>query len=147
MTEASAVPSVETALLCDDVRREISGKDIIIGVYGDEAIVPNFPVFMMFSLYLRVRFLEQGMFPTEFRVLGPSGQPLTANVKAPMMTTAANRIAMVHIAGLPIQVQSAGEVQFQWHPPGGEWETIQTLKVKQGEIKSGAVNVLHMSNA
>ena len=30
-------------LVCDDVRREISGKEILIGVYGDGLVVPSFP--------------------------------------------------------------------------------------------------------
>lgn len=34
---------VKSVLVCDDIRKEVNGKDILIGVYADSIIFPNFP--------------------------------------------------------------------------------------------------------
>jgi hypothetical protein len=143
MTEERTALTIETVLLCDDVRKEITGKDIVIGVYGEDATVAAFPVTLAFSLYMRVRFPGEGPFLTEFRVIGPSGQPLTPTVKVPMRAREGGGMATVQIGQIPIQVQSAGQVQFQWRPPEGEWDTIQKLNIKQGELNFGeAINIV-----
>lgn len=32
-----------SAIFCDDIRHERSGKDVYVGVYGDEVILPSLP--------------------------------------------------------------------------------------------------------
>lgn len=48
------------AIFCDDVRREVSGKDIIIGVYGVDLIPVTLPIDLSISLWLRVVGLPVG---------------------------------------------------------------------------------------
>lgn len=50
-----------SALFCDDIREEISGKTTIVGVYGTDIIFPDFPVLQpKLSVFLR------GTIPTSY---------------------------------------------------------------------------------
>ena len=83
MPELPDVLTIDFALLCDDVRREVTGKDIIIGVYGEEITTPNLPVVLVFNLFMRVRFPKPDTsYLAEFRVIGPSDRLLTQAAKS-----------------------------------------------------------------
>ena len=45
--------TVESVLLCDDIRREDNGKAILIGVYSGDIVVPQFPAVLRLSLWLQ----------------------------------------------------------------------------------------------
>jgi hypothetical protein len=133
------VPVLETVLLCDDVRREVTGKDIIIGVFGEELTTAQMPLMLMINLYMRVRFPKPNTnYQIEFRVIGPSEVPLTPAVKS-MLRSADEKspqISTVSLGGIPLQVQSPGLIQFQWKTKGSEdWSTIARLEVKQGAVR------------
>jgi hypothetical protein len=51
--KASHKMNVTAALVCDDVRKEINGKDILIGVYSGGILVPQFPGEVTMALYLQ----------------------------------------------------------------------------------------------
>jgi hypothetical protein len=131
----SDTPHLHYAILCDDVRREITGKEIIIGIYGDELTTPQFPVALFFTLYLKISFPKTGEFPMAFRVMGPSEQPLTAVVMTSIMAQREGRSTTVHIGGIALQVQIPGRIQFQWRLQEREWETIAKLDVVKGEAR------------
>lgn len=126
------LPEVEVVLVCDDVRREITGKDIIIGVYGRDITIPSLPAQFLLALYVRVRFFERNKtYRFEFRVLGNTGQHLTPAV-ATTITSDENLSATVALTGIPIHIQSFGNVQFQWRLENSAWTTIVEIEVKQG---------------
>jgi hypothetical protein len=39
-------------IVCDDIRREDNGKEIIIGVYSGSIVVPQFPATLLLSLWV-----------------------------------------------------------------------------------------------
>jgi hypothetical protein len=128
---------IDVALLCDDVRREVTGKDIIIGVYGEELTTPHLPTTFIFTLYMRVRFpIPNSDYPVEFRVIGPSDVQLTtaakSNLRSPPPGGAPT--STVSLGGIPFQIQTPGLVQFQWRPAGADWKTIARLEIKQGAV-------------
>jgi hypothetical protein len=49
---------IEGVLLCDDIRREVNGKAILIGVYSGDIIVPTVPTSLGLSLWLQGRAVE-----------------------------------------------------------------------------------------
>lgn len=64
-------PKIETALVCDDVRREQSGKDILIGVYTAGIGVPALPSQQRFAFWLMLSAPEPGAFSLTLRILAP----------------------------------------------------------------------------
>jgi hypothetical protein len=128
------LPVAEVVLLCDDVRREFSGKDIIIGVYSDEITVMSLPATLVFCLYIRARFPEKNKnYEIEFRVLGDTGQQLIPIAKTTINSQNTPR-STISFGGIPLHIQSEGEVQFQWRPQAAEWITLVQLNVKQGAV-------------
>jgi hypothetical protein len=127
-------PVAEVSLLCDDVRREITGKDIIIGVYGDEMTVQSLPITLVLSLFIRARFPEKNTnYEIEFRVLGSAGQPLVPAAKA-TVNSQQGPTSTISMVGIPLQIQSEGKVQFQWRPKGIDWTTLAQIEIKQGNV-------------
>jgi len=69
----SKAPKVERAILCDDIRQEMNGKYIFIGVYSGDVLVPHFPMTMAFSAYvdfIPAKFGEQNI---HIRLVGADG--------------------------------------------------------------------------
>jgi hypothetical protein len=130
-------PIVRFALLCEDVRREITGKDIIIGVLGTQITTAQFPIAIILNLYMRIRFPNTGMFNTEFRVLGPpTNQPITAIIKTNMAASSSETDTTINLSGIAFQVLTPGVIKFQWRLEGDEvWITVAELSVKQGSIE------------
>jgi hypothetical protein len=49
---------IDSVLLCDDIRGEVNGKAILIGVYCGDIIVPKAPASLGLSLWLQGRAVE-----------------------------------------------------------------------------------------
>jgi hypothetical protein len=49
---------IDSVLLCDDIRREVNGKAILIGVYSGDIIVPTAPTSLGLGLWLQGRAVE-----------------------------------------------------------------------------------------
>ena len=128
-------PKLQQALICDDVRKEITGKEIIIGVYGEDLLTPQFPITIFLSLWVRLFFPESGTFLLDFDITGPDGRHLANPQKVPVMAHRGQRLSTIHISNIPLQIQVPGQVQFRWRPEGGEWEKVATLNVMQGPIE------------
>jgi hypothetical protein len=55
-------------IVCDDVRREVTGKDILIGVYSGDIILSIFPMWFPASLWIEIETLEVGKHEINFRM-------------------------------------------------------------------------------
>jgi hypothetical protein len=121
------------ALLCDDVRREVSGKEILIGVLTDNVYVAGIPANLIVTLYIRVMFARNEPSNIKFKVLAPSGIQITPEVSfqfpGPPDTESVTSIV---VSGMNFQVQMEGRYEFQWQPPEQEWETVASLRIRKG---------------
>lgn len=125
---------LKCALLCEDVRKEVSGKEILIGVLADAIYVTFIPFPFVVTLYIRAMFSERESYLFEFRVLGPSDVPVTPVVTATVGKPAdIERSVSLVLNGIMFQVQSYGLYKFQWKPPDQDWETMTTLHIARGE--------------
>jgi hypothetical protein len=54
----AATPRIGALIICDDIRddirKEISNKDILIGVYGSEIVVPEFPATIPLAFWMEI---------------------------------------------------------------------------------------------
>ncbi len=129
------------ALVCDDVRNELSGKEILIGVFADNVYVGVLPANMVVSLYLRVRFAQTDPSVIKFRVLAPGGIQVTP--EAPIAFSAPadlETIASLVIRGIMFQPQAEGRYEFQWQPPEQDWGTVTSLHIRKGFIHQPGVS-------
>jgi hypothetical protein len=66
-------------LICDDIRLEVTGKQILIGTYNEIIVAPSFPAPIMLAFRVAVRMHRIGFNTCEFRLLSPNGTTLFAN--------------------------------------------------------------------
>src|SRR5690242_20107827 len=66
--------SVGSVIICDDVRKEVSNKEILIGVYGGGILVPSFPVQIPMAVWMEITPEEIGHFEIDFKITLP-GNP------------------------------------------------------------------------
>jgi hypothetical protein len=128
-------PKVEFALLCDDVRREIGGKDIIIGLYSGQIASVVFPILMMVNVYMRVSFSKANIkFPMEFRIINSLGHQLIPTTKSILEAPTTEFKATVLLGAIPLQIQGPGLISFQLRAEdkNQDWETVTTLNVVHG---------------
>ncbi len=125
------------ALVCDDVRNESSGKEILIGVFADNVYVGVLPANLIVSLYIRLRLADNQSGNIKFRVMSPGGTQVTPEVPFALPPPADHRdiaIASMAIRGIGFQAQAEGRYEFQWQPPEQEWEAITSLFIKKGQV-------------
>jgi len=119
---------IVTALICDGVRKEISGQDIIIGVYSDEINVVQLPFSFALTLYLRIRFEETEQTRVDFRVLGESGIQIVPDLQFEIAPPETGRITTVVIGPLPITIQALGKITFDVKFPNTGWEPATDIR-------------------
>jgi hypothetical protein len=66
------IPDLQSSLLCDDVRQEVNGKFILIGLF-DVLAVPSFPVVIPRICIVNRWCCGEGEFTQRSRILGADG--------------------------------------------------------------------------
>ena len=72
MSSSSQDMKILSALICDDVRREDNGKEILIGVYSGSIAIPTIPANITLTAWINMEIHGPCEFDFEIRVLDPS---------------------------------------------------------------------------
>jgi hypothetical protein len=122
-----------TALVADDIRREASGKEIIIGTYTSQIIVaainPNGGMIIAISLIFETHGV--GDIPIQLRVIPPSGETFAImnGTLHSQEITVPGQINTASLAGIPLPISAEGDVLIQARQYAEEWQTIRVLPV------------------
>jgi hypothetical protein len=125
--KAQVEADIITALVCDGVRKEVSGQDIVIGVYSDVLNIPQLPSHIVLTLYLRIRFKRTGQTKFEFRVMGESGIQILPVLPFDITPLQTGRIITVVMGPLPIAIQTFGKITFELKFPNADWEPVTDI--------------------
>lgn len=122
-----------TGVLCDDVRREISGKEILIGVYSGTLNLQEIPAMMLVGVAVFFDTPEAGDVPIEIRLRGvdgglQSGLKVAFNIPAP---TEPHDTQMFTLAGLPLKIENEGKVAIVVRQHDEEWQVLKIIQVKK----------------
>lgn len=124
--------SVHTILLCDDIRKEFNGKDILIGVYSDGIIVGAYPQILPMSVWCLLQPKKTGNYECELRVQAPSGNPpLTVNFGLQADNTQLTTLA---VQGMPVHLERDGKLTISFRAKGGDWKEVRTYSVNRGIV-------------
>jgi hypothetical protein len=120
------------AFACDDVRFEIGGKYTIVGAYGGDSIgVPTFPwALRLWVVLLTNTTAAEAPTTLQFRVLGPSGDPIM-QAQMQMQEVKAGKGVLVPIFGFASQFSSPGTLTVQANN-NSDWQNVHILKVEKG---------------
>lgn len=131
---------IEAAVLCDQVRTENNGKQILIGVYGQNIVFAFLPATLALFLWTRVMPEKAGQIKSELRVVGPHELIMA---KANLITNIpkAGLASMSVIGPLQLTFQSEGIVKFQIREEGCDWETALEIPVAQTKVPGSPIVV------
>lgn len=99
---------VSAVIICDDVRKENTGKDILIGVYSGTVNVPAYPTTFPAALWIEIEPEGIGIVRCEFAITTPSGNPpmkvgFDLDVREP-------GTAVFVMGGVPLTLERDGEL-------------------------------------
>lgn len=122
---------ITSAIICDEVRFEVTNKLILLGVYTGDIIVPSFPAALSLSIYVVIEDLALGEHQFELRL---TGSDMRAEVEGQVHVEAAGPV------GLPtpqvsMQFRNAGTMTLDIKVNDGEWMKVLEKKVAQGTVQ------------
>ncbi len=117
------------AVLCDDVRRENTGKDILIGVYGGNVKVPAFPAVFAPVFWISMTAKNVGSYQVDFWIKYPGESD---GHKFEGGNVSINEVGSLGVYLPPIAVNFIAEspIALLGRIDNGEWETIVEKKIE-----------------
>jgi hypothetical protein len=132
MSEITSILEPLATVICDDVRREISGKDVIVGAYGGNLIVGRFPTTLMLAFWIQLNAREAGTRTVQFRISGPpESEHLSVAVKA---AVAKEGPSAIFLPPTPIVASAPFELVVQMQEEGAEWRDLRRVQIEKGEL-------------
>ncbi len=120
--------TIRYCVVCDDVRLEVSTKEILIGVYTAGMRVPSLPFIANICLWLMVVWEGDGALNIEVRILNPRGNQLCQTNGFGRAIFQGRDTSLV-FRGLIFSIEMEGEYDIQWRVAGRQWESIRKFPV------------------
>lgn len=125
-----------TVVACEDIRREYSGRAILIGVYATILWIPSLPRDVQISWWLLSKPEIFGEIEVEVRVVGPNDSILHQETLH-LEIEEISKGGIIRINRMPLQLQAEGQIALQWDAGEKDWETLKELEVKIRPPKEG----------
>jgi hypothetical protein len=111
--------------VCEDVRREDSGKLILIGVYGHNINVTEVPANLVLSLVLFLRIKERTAF--DFRLKAEfDGRALAEGQGRMELLEEGDGVFVIPNIFLP-NIDKSGDINFMIQQGDAEWQTVRSI--------------------
>ncbi len=118
-------------VVCDDIRQETNGKQILIGVYANDIRVPAMPFSIPLSVWIEYPTNKIGADTVYVKLSYTTG--FSASVKVEIQV---NEIGTMVLAMPPLLVSGAtdGELVVEASRDGTAWEEIKRKAIRRGPI-------------
>lgn len=124
--------TILNCVLCEDIRKEVSQKEILIGVYSGDIVTKNYPAQLNLVYWLQHFTSTAGDHSFEVRLINQD-QAEFAMIKAGFNAKRNNALGSLGV-GLPFQAQRDDEILFQARKSEeDEWVTIHKVGVFKAE--------------
>lgn len=125
-----------TALVCDDVRREENGKEIIIGLYGQAVVVSALPATIPLCLWARFESSTIGGHEIELSVVRESGEEILHGVSIMLQVRDPSDVSDVSLNGIMVKQETPGTVRFRWREKGqDQWKDMISVRIRPGTVR------------
>lgn len=121
---------LSSLIICDDVRKEINGKDILIGVYSGTISVPVYPSVFPAAFWIEIEPQGVGTIPCRFKIDTPSGNP-PIEFGADLDVTGPGTAVLV-VGGVPLSLERDGEIVVSAQIGSEEMKVVRRKKVQRG---------------
>ncbi len=115
-------------IITDDVRREISGKDILIGVYSGNIITEKFPSEFVFCVWMSIRSKRVGKFHLQIQTLGPS-KLVISDFSTDVGVTSEDNHASFVLGAIKTELQQEGNISVRARVDDGQWQECYSIGV------------------
>jgi hypothetical protein len=127
---------LDYAVVCDHIRREDSGKLILIGVYGSSVLVTRVPLTLSFALAVRMIPKELGAKELEFRVTVDGEEVAKGEIAVTFEDIEAGFIGL---PAVPVPIIRTGSMRFEMRDKGAKrWALLAEINVGLRSTSSNA---------
>jgi hypothetical protein len=130
-------PTILSAVLCEDIRQEVSGKFSLAGVLGSGLDIAALPGNAAIGLYAEVRFPELGPVESQFRIVDSSDNEL---VKGTLKLNVPNLdVAPMTLGPFQLRIVREGAIRLQWKADAADWMTVKSVVIRHTPRRPAAV--------
>ncbi|HEY8581195.1 MAG TPA: hypothetical protein VIL72_15005 [Beijerinckiaceae bacterium] len=122
-------PTITACLLCDDVRKEINGKDILVGVYGGDVIAADFPAVLTLSLYVEIATGAGGERRMRVRISHESSVRVEWSGA---LSLPPDQVVGVGVPAAPVTCPQPGELRIDVAFDDEDWSEVRRKRVLRG---------------
>ena len=141
--------TLNSMILCDDVRQEVSGKETLVGVYSSTIVVAAIPASLK-SLFFRisVTISDATMNQVRFSVTGPDGNKVSELSGSPPPFKSNGEASLV-FEHSPMNLPFSGRYKVELALGGGPAVEVGTFEVRlpSGSAELGKLKVQTDMNA
>ena len=120
---------VTSVVLCDDIRKEMNGKDILIGVYSGIIQVSSYPMVLNGAVWVEIEPECVGEMAVKLKIETPSGNlPIDFDAKWQIDQLDTSVLAL---GGLPLSLERDGEVVISAQFGEEEMRVIKRKNVRR----------------
>lgn len=124
MTKSIPSLSAETVVACDDIRREDSGKVILIGVYNNVIQVNNFPAALAFKYWIQCKTTAEGNIPINLRIITDNNKTLFHTKLNLDVERGVGGYFAFGVHSPLIKVDAPCSLILKWQRPGKGWQKL-----------------------
>jgi hypothetical protein len=123
--------TVKTVVVCDQVRREDNGKEMLIGVYSAGILVAQLPAPLMLSFWIQFKSTDVGETAVLFRLMG--GEDVKFAEMHIQMQLLRPGMGSMTIGPIGIMLQVVTSLTLQMKQGDQDWATIEEISVEKGD--------------
>lgn len=133
--------TVKSVVVCDDVRREDNGKEILLGVYSGGVLVQSFPIALGLSFWVHFNADVIGDAELRFRLIAGS-EVKFFEIRAKLVLGKLG-LGSLTFGPAPVVLQVASTLELQMNQKGDDWETIYQFGVAKADpSQQGLPNIV-----
>jgi hypothetical protein len=118
---------IVSVIICDDVRKEQSGKDILIGVFSGGIVLPAYPSHLRLAFWIEIQPEAVGEIHCQIKVETPSGNP-PIEAEFDLGVTEVDT-AVIVMGGVPLAFERDGEIVVSAKMGSAEWRVVKRKRV------------------
>jgi len=120
-----------SVVICDDIRQETNGKQILIGVYGNVILVPSMPFSIALCVWIEYSPKEVGVETVHMKMTYTTG--FSASLRAEMQVSGLETFGLA-MPPVPVSGAADGELLIELSRDGVIWHEIKRKNIRKSQI-------------
>lgn len=127
--------SVSAVVVCDDVRKEVNGKDILVGVYGGGILIPTLPIQIPISIWAEIIPFKTGQVELDLKATFP-GNPVDFKIRMVMEIGREGESVALFTPQVSVLLGGVGAIEIFVKSAAEEnWTLVKSKAVVKGQAE------------